>query len=83
MGGQGGTYHSGQYEEAPPKRGTFFRFEVYLTIIPLVRVRYKMVDSQRGARHRVGYLPSHIPTSASGIIVLLILFYSNYRIVLF
>ena len=29
--------------------------EDYLTIIPGVRVGYEIVDSQRGAKHRVGY----------------------------
>ena len=32
----------------------------YLTIIPWARVGYKMVNSQRGAKRRVGYNQSHI-----------------------
>ena len=28
---------------------------VYLTIIPRARVGYEMIDSQRGAKRRVGY----------------------------
>ena len=28
---------------------------VYLTIIPRARVRYEMIDSQRGVKRRVGY----------------------------
>ena len=28
-GGKGGTSYNGLYGEAPPKRGTFFRLEVY------------------------------------------------------
>ena len=27
--GEGGTPYNGLYGEAPPKRGTFFRFQVY------------------------------------------------------
>ena len=30
-------------------------FMVYLTIIPRARVGYEMIDSQRGAKRRVGY----------------------------
>ena len=33
---------------------------VYLTIIPWARVGYEMVNSQRGAKRRVGYNHSHI-----------------------
>ena len=29
--------------------------EIYLTIIPRARVGYEVIDSQRGAKHRVGY----------------------------
>ena len=42
----------------------------YLTIIPLARVGYEVVNSQRGAKRRVGYNHSY-PTRANGIIVLL------------
>ena len=34
--------------------------EPYLTIIPWARVGYEMVNSQRGAKRRVGYNQSHI-----------------------
>ena len=43
---------------------------VYLTIIPWARVGYEVVNSQRGAKRRVGYNHSY-PTRANGIIVLL------------
>ena len=42
----------------------------YLTIIPRARVGYEVIDSQQGAKRRVGLIISY-PTSASGIIVLL------------
>ena len=29
MGNPGGTPYNGLYREAPPERGTFFRFQVY------------------------------------------------------
>ena len=35
-------------------------FPGYLTIIPWARVGYELVNSQRGANHRVGYNLSHI-----------------------
>ena len=34
---------------------TFSRLTVYLTIIPRTRVGYELLDSGRGAKHRVGY----------------------------
>ena len=43
----------------------------YLTIIPQARVRCEMVDSQRGAKCRVGYNHFSDPKIANGIIVLL------------
>ena len=43
MSGQGTTPHDGLYEEAPPKRGTFFRLQVYERVgVSLVEV-YKRV----------------------------------------
>ena len=42
----------------------------YLTIIPFALVGYEVVNSQRGAKRRVGYNHSY-PTRANGIIVLL------------
>ena len=44
---------------------------IYLTIIPRVRVGYEMIDSQPGAKRRVGYISISYSTSASGITVLL------------
>ena len=37
------------------KTFNYWAFDLYLTIIPRVRVAYEMVDSQRGAWHQVGY----------------------------
>ena len=47
-----------------------FIYFYYLTIIPFALVGYEVVNSQRGAKRRVGYNHSY-PTRANGIIVLL------------
>ena len=37
-GGGGGTPYNGLYGEAPPERGTFFRFQVYKIIIIIINL---------------------------------------------
>ena len=56
----------GACDDCNRKRSLFSRWFVlnkitqYLTIIPWARVGYEMVNSQRGAKRRVGYNQSHI-----------------------
>ena len=54
-GGGGGGSYDGLYEEAPPERGTFFRFQVYKRVgISQAEVYKRVGISQAEVYKRVG-----------------------------